>query len=93
MINAFNEPLAAYKGGDTYNETICFNYDSETEEFANETELYVDAQNITFDDHHLTKSQASQVQSFAEEIQNEMIAADRYANDIKETENWLIKNP
>lgn len=72
MKNEFNKPVRSYQGGAEYQETICFGYDKETNEFSNTTDLYVTEELIDFDFSGLTKEQEIEVQYFAEEIQQEM---------------------
>ncbi|MCZ2084781.1 MAG: hypothetical protein LC112_10965 [Flavobacteriales bacterium] len=92
MRNEFNNPVKTYQGGEDYSEVICFNYDKKTEEFSNETDLYVTAEIIDFDEDNLTAEQIDQVYAFAEEIQQEIRNTAFEFQNMKRTEQWLSAN-
>lgn len=92
MKNDLNRQIKKYQSGDTYQETICFNYYKKTEEFENSTDLYVDDEIIEFDEDNLTEYQISEVQRFAEEIQTDIKIWQMECESNRQTENYLRYN-
>lgn len=89
MKNESNQKLTGYNQGEDYSEMICFNFNKQTGEHENFTELYVTAEVIDFSEEFLTDEQIDVVQNYAEEVQSEIKDYLHMCYDEKQTQ-WSL---